>query len=531
VADNALVVRKVQLPSFQKTLRAAQYVRMSTERQRYSIENQAAVIAAYAHVHGLKIVRTYRDEAKSGLRIKNRPGLTQLIQDVSTGHADFDHILVYDVSRWGRFQDVDESAHHEFVCKQAGVKVVYCAEQFENDGSMLSSIMKNLKRVVAAEFSRDLSVKIFAAQCRITELGFRHGGSPGYGLRRELIDENRQSRGYLEDGQRKYLQTDRVLLRPGPSDELQVVQHIFRQFVLERESEIGIARQLNKEGVTNHRGRPWTSWMIRYLLANENYIGNSVYNRRSFRLRETVKVNPPKDWIRTKGILQPIVAPNLFSRAQRIIELRRLSLDDDEMLVRLKSLLDRKGRLSKLIIDKALGVSCTTMYQIRFGSLRNAYRRISYRAGRDYSYIDRKGAAKEMLGAFASDVIAAIEKAGGKACFESGADVLTVDNRLPISLRIARCWRAAGESPNWAIRRRVRLPNGQILAIRLDEANDCIVDYFLLPSAMMKAPTFRFSERNRYRLESYHFATRDALLMSIAVGRTTEADKSCGQMT
>jgi DNA invertase Pin-like site-specific DNA recombinase len=40
-------------------LRAAQYVRMSTDLQRYSTENQAATIAAYAARHNLTIVRTY----------------------------------------------------------------------------------------------------------------------------------------------------------------------------------------------------------------------------------------------------------------------------------------------------------------------------------------------------------------------------------------------------------------------------------------------------------------------------------------
>jgi DNA invertase Pin-like site-specific DNA recombinase len=73
----------------------------------------------------LTIVRTYKDEGRSGLRIKGRAGLLKLIGDVSSGKADFDHILVYDVSRWGRFQDVDESAHYEFVCKQNGIKVAY----------------------------------------------------------------------------------------------------------------------------------------------------------------------------------------------------------------------------------------------------------------------------------------------------------------------------------------------------------------------------------------------------------------------
>src|SRR6202035_5058270 len=159
---NALVVRETFLPSSRKTHRAAQYVRMSTDYQRYSIENQAAVIATYAQVHGLKIVRTYSDEGRSGLRLKSRIGLIQLLEDVQSGQTDFRHILVYDVSRWGRFQDTDESAHYEFICKKAGVKVAYCAKQFDNDGTMISSIIKNIKRVMAAEFSRELSAKVHA---------------------------------------------------------------------------------------------------------------------------------------------------------------------------------------------------------------------------------------------------------------------------------------------------------------------------------------------------------------------------------
>src|ERR1700761_4542421 len=103
--SNALVVRSTKAVIAQTEMRAAQYVRMSTDYQRYSIENQAAVIATYAEVNGLKIVRTYRDAGQSGLRLKNRPGLIQLLTDVQSGHFDFRHILVYDVSRWGRFQD------------------------------------------------------------------------------------------------------------------------------------------------------------------------------------------------------------------------------------------------------------------------------------------------------------------------------------------------------------------------------------------------------------------------------------------
>jgi len=180
-------------------VRAAQYVRMSTELQHYS-QNQAAVIAAYAHAHNLTLVRTYKDEGESGLLIKNKPGLLQLLEDVENRQADFGHLLVYDVSRWGRFQDVDESAHYESMCKRAGIKIAYCAEQFDNDGTMLASIVKNIKRVMAAEYSRELSVKVCAGQCRFARLGYKPCGNPGYGLARELVDEKEQSKGIAAEG-------------------------------------------------------------------------------------------------------------------------------------------------------------------------------------------------------------------------------------------------------------------------------------------------------------------------------------------
>jgi DNA invertase Pin-like site-specific DNA recombinase len=199
---------------------------MSTDFQKYSIENQAAVIAAYAHAHDLTIVRTYADKGESGLKLKNRAALRELILDVTTGDADFDYILVYDVSRWGRFQDADESAHYEFLCKQAGLKLVYCAEQFENDGSMLSSVVKNLKRVMAAEYSRELSVKVHAGACRFAGLGFLIGGRIGYGLERVLVNDRLEPKTVLSNGDRKYLLTDHVRLRPGDAREVMIVQWI-----------------------------------------------------------------------------------------------------------------------------------------------------------------------------------------------------------------------------------------------------------------------------------------------------------------
>jgi DNA invertase Pin-like site-specific DNA recombinase len=98
---------------------AAKYVRMSAEHQQYSIDNQADTIGLYAREHNMEIVRTYTDSGKSGLSIHNRPGLRQLITDVEGGSPGYATILIYDVSRWGRFQDVDESAYYEYRCRRA----------------------------------------------------------------------------------------------------------------------------------------------------------------------------------------------------------------------------------------------------------------------------------------------------------------------------------------------------------------------------------------------------------------------------
>jgi DNA invertase Pin-like site-specific DNA recombinase len=149
----------------------------------------------------MAIVRTYQDAGKSGLRIDGRIALQRLIQDVQSSNADFEVILVYDVSRWGRFQDADESAYYEYICRRAKVGVHYCAEQFENDGSPISTIVKGVKRAMAGEYSRELSTKVFAGQCRLVELGFHQGGMPGFGLRRMLRDQSGQTKGVLSHGE------------------------------------------------------------------------------------------------------------------------------------------------------------------------------------------------------------------------------------------------------------------------------------------------------------------------------------------
>ena len=77
MASSLIVRGRSDLVPPSRVGRAAQYVRMSTDHQRYSTQNQAAAIAVYAAQHNLTIVRTYADEGKSGVVITRRDGLIE----------------------------------------------------------------------------------------------------------------------------------------------------------------------------------------------------------------------------------------------------------------------------------------------------------------------------------------------------------------------------------------------------------------------------------------------------------------------
>lgn len=202
-----------------------------------------------------------------------------MLQDVRGGNTDYKAILVYDVSRWGRFQDTDEAAHYEFLRKSAGVPIHYCAETFANDGSLPSSIMKALKRAMAGEYSRELGVKVIAGQKRLAELGFKQGGIPGYGFRRLLVSENRTPKQLLAHGEKKSIGTDRVVLVPGPACEIEEVREMFRKYTVDGLSLNAIARDLNQRGVPSIQNRRWTHSVVASLISHPKYIGYNVFNR------------------------------------------------------------------------------------------------------------------------------------------------------------------------------------------------------------------------------------------------------------
>lgn len=364
-------------PESHELIRAAQYLRMSSDVQRYSTENQQNAIAEYAQRHGYKIVASYRDAGKSGLSLKGRDALRQLLSDALSAQRLFDAILVLDVSRWGRFQNPDQAGHYEFLCREAGVPVIYCGEPFDNDVVPATTIVKHLKRVMAGEYSRELSAKVCRAHHQQALLGFRQGGSLTYGFRRLLVDPSRVPRQILNAGERKALSSDKVVIVPGPPEELAVIRRIFRLFVQQQLSIAEITRRLSKKGIPGYGGKPLGHQAVRHILSCGLCIGQMTYCVTTSRLQGPAKKNPEELWARFTAF-EPVVSIRQFRRAQHRLAQSRVRWDKPSIAASLRTLLAEKGRLTQILINESESGPCHETVVNHFGSLDAAYSAIGY---------------------------------------------------------------------------------------------------------------------------------------------------------
>ncbi|CAL74430.1 putative recombinase [Bradyrhizobium sp. ORS 278] len=496
-ARQAVITTKVQ--------RAAQYLRVSTESQKYSIENQAAALAAYAARRGIEIIETYADRGRSGLSISGREALKSLIKDVELSRALFDCILVFDVTRWGRFQDVDESAYYEFICKRAGIQIHYCADEFENDGSLASVVLKNIKRVAAADYSRQLSKKVFLGQSRVASEGFWRGGPAPFGLRRLLVDERGRVKTVLQIGERKNLKSERTILGPGPKHEIAIVRRIFEHFATRTKTRTEIAADLNAKRFRNAQGKLWTMLTISNVLRNEAYLGHIVYNRRSMKLGERNVRNPPEMWIRHQNAFKPIIAPALFLKAQNVMaELESgRTRTDKELLELLKGLLLRDGRLTMKSITLAKDMPNASVFTKRFGSLDEAYRLIGYRPAARYRFKEVRANIDQIIRSVADKVSTDLERRGRRVSFLPELYLLTINGAVTLTIAVSRAVKdgtnGARPARRWELRKTRFARSDLTLVVRMNAINTMIQDYFLLPTSSLPASTgesrVRISER------------------------------------
>lgn len=299
--------------------RAIAYYRHSAEdKQENSVAIQRQHTEKFAFDHNIEIIHEEADEGKSGL-LANRPAFERLfanwIENPKAPH--FDYVLVYDVSRWGRFQDQDQAGYFVHVCKKLGKEVVYVSRGFPDSANqLLSSLETSIQRYMAAEYSRQLSDKVFHGCVKISEQGYSAGGTAVYGMARQLLDVNKKPIRILNSGEHKQIANERVSFTPKDDESTQAVKEIFNLFVKSWYSITDIAELLNQKGILSTNGNLWDKSKIVKIITDETYIGTRLYNKKWGRLKQRSRNNPRSEWVIVPNAFRATVETDLFKKAQ-----------------------------------------------------------------------------------------------------------------------------------------------------------------------------------------------------------------------
>ena len=236
-----------QEPNQAQQLTTAIYARYSSSVQNdASIEQQVAECEEYAKQHGYIIVATYEDRAISGKR-DNRPGLQKMLR--AADRHEFQVLLAYKSNRISR--NMTNALRYEERLDRAGVKVVYCKEEFGDNatGRFMLRTMMNMNQFYSENMAEDIrrGLRDSAQKCKVVStipFGYRKG----------------------EDG--------RFVL---DEEAAKVVAEIFRRF-LNDESYVDIANELNRRGILTKQKKKWKKNSFHTILENERYTGTYIYD-------------------------------------------------------------------------------------------------------------------------------------------------------------------------------------------------------------------------------------------------------------
>lgn len=484
-------------------LKGAMYIRMSTELQVESPENQERQIRAYAATYGIEIVKAYADLGVSGMTAEKREQFQALLDDVEQSRNAYNIVLYLEESRWGRFVDSREADYHRMRLERKNVVCQSCDQPLTLASNIADRIITLLRDESASDYCRQLSEKVYNGQCNLIIKGYRQGGPAGFGLRRMLLDESGKPKQELAAGQRKSLQTERVILVPGPQAEQEIIRWMYDQFIAGlRENQI--AEQLNTKGWKTDFGRPWTRGTVRGVLSNEKYIGNNLFNRRSGKLKSKTRNNPESEWIRKEGAFSPVIDAERFYIVQGIIKERNKKLSDSELLERLKKLQSQRGRLSAIIIDESEGMPPSSLYSHRFGGLLRAYQLIGYMPERDFRYVEINRKLREIHSDVLAETLDKIETlCGRRIAVDPETDLLELNHNLFISIVISRCFRTSSGDFRWKIRFDAGLHPNITVAVRMNASNEKIHDYYILPFLEFGSHDLKLCEDNVELLVPY----------------------------
>src|SRR3989338_2950316 len=295
--------------------RAIAYLRKSTDLQETSLEQQKEKVLEFAKEHAVRVIEIFAEEA-CGENVEGRPEFRKMVECCKS-NEDFQYVFVYDISRWGRFENPKEAVYWEVEVERAGRKVVFVSEGFKED-NIGTSISNFVKSAEASEYLKNIRRQTVRGMMYHANKGFWMGGRPPYGYDRAIVEDGKVIE-VLSEGKQKNIKDQKIKLIIN-KEQAKAVKTIFIMFTKQGMSVHSIVTYLNNQSqFAPARGRMWSKSSIWRILHNEVYIGTLVYNRENGHKRHGKhKYNPQEEWVMVKNSHGAIIPIELWE----IVKLR-----------------------------------------------------------------------------------------------------------------------------------------------------------------------------------------------------------------
>ena len=282
------------IPVKKQKLRVAAYARVSTgsDEQLASLKSQKIHYERYIKARpDWDYVGLYYDEAVTGTKMEKRDGLLRLLADCEKGKID--RIIVKSISRFSR--NTVDSIETVRKLHDLGIHFYFEREKLDT-GEMESELLLSVLSSLAESESRSISDnQIWSIQKRFMN-GTYKIGHPPYGY--------------------KNVEGKMVVV----PEEAENVRWIFDQ-VLSGKSSRDVGRELNLRGIPAKKGGQWSDQAVSYIIRNEKYVGDCLFQKKYTDDRFYRHVNyGERTQYYVKNHHEPIVSREVYEAANGIMD-------------------------------------------------------------------------------------------------------------------------------------------------------------------------------------------------------------------
>ncbi|MGI5854936.1 MAG: recombinase family protein [Candidatus Merdivicinus sp.] len=227
---------------------AAVYMRMSTDKQEYSIDSQWRLLSDWASRNDYQIIKRYQDAGISAMESKldKRTDFLKMIED--SEQSEWRTVLIYDSSRFSR--SLKDSIVYKSILKQNGVQLISITEPvLDEDVSLMVDALNGATNEL---YIRKLSKNV-------------KRGLEQKALRGEIISQ--VPYGYRRSADKKKIESI--------PEEANIVTYIYDQYIAGKSSYI-LAMELSRAGVKTHNGNLFDTRQVNRILTNPVYYGTVV---------------------------------------------------------------------------------------------------------------------------------------------------------------------------------------------------------------------------------------------------------------